>query len=345
MEYMVTLAALLGRGAPLLADGAMGTELFARGLTAGDPPEPWNLDRAEDIVDVHNRYVEAGADIILTNSFGANAFRLRLHDLHRQVLELNEAAARNGRFAAESAVRPVVVAGSIGPTGELLAPLGTMTPDTAASAFADQARGLATGGADLLWIETMSSLEEIEAAVAGARSACALPIAITLSFDTAGRTMMGVSAEAAAERLARLDPAAIGANCGNGIAQSEAAVLALEAAVLALEAMSPRVPIVVKTNAGIPEVIGERLHYAGTPEVMGAHAERMARAGVDIIGGCCGTSPRHIAYMRGVLDGTIVPPGIDPPDPETAAATAAPTPAPAHDPADRRRRRARQGRP
>jgi len=184
--------------------------------------------------------------------------------------------------------------------------MGTMTPETAAAAFVDQARGLTAGGADLLWIETMSSLDEVEAAIEGARSASAVPVAVTLSFDTAGHTMMGVSGTAAAERLGPLGLAAIGANCGNNIADTEAAVLQLKAGLA-------DTPVIVKANAGIPEFKGDKLHYTGTPEIMGAHLRRMADAGIEIIGGCCGTATQHVAYMRGVLDGSIEPPELDAP--------------------------------
>lgn len=316
---MAGIASLLTDRAHLLVDGAMGTELFARGLTSGDSPELWNVERPDEVVDVHKRYIKAGADIVLTNSFGGTAFRLTLHGLQNRVDELNRAAARNARIAADDTDRVVLVAGSMGPTGELLEPLGSLTPQAAAAAFADQARGLAAGGADLLWIETMSSLEEVESAIAGARLACDLPVAVTLSFDTAGRTMMGVSAEAAARHLAPLGPVAIGANCGNNIADSEAAVRDLVAA-------APDIPIIVKANAGIPEFHGDQLHYTGTPEIMGAHAKRMMDAGISIIGGCCGTTSVHIAYMREVIDGAVQPPdvaapaGLARPDADAAAA-------------------------
>jgi len=300
---MVSLATLLAERPHLLVDGAMGTELFARGLTAGDPPEMWNIDMPDAVIDVHKGYIKAGSDIILTNSFGGTSFRLKLHNLQDRVFELNKAAAEVGRAAADSSDRDIVVAGSMGPSGELLVPMGDMTPQTAAEAFAAQAEGLAAGGADVLWIETMSSLEEVEAAVAGARSVCAVPVVVTMSFDTAGRTMMGVTGLAAAERLAPLGLAALGANCGNNIAETEAAVLQLKQG-------APDTPIVVKANAGIPEFKGDKLHYTGTPEVMGAHVKRMMTAGIDVIGGCCGTATQHVAYMRNVLDAKITPPDI-----------------------------------
>jgi len=324
---MASLAELLAERGTLLIDGAMGTELFARGLTAGDPPEMWNLDHRDHVVDVHKGYIKAGSDIILTNSFGGTSFRLKLHNLQDRVVELNRAAAEVGRDAADASDRDIVVAGSMGPSGELLQPMGDMTPETAAAAFADQARGLTDGGADLLWIETMSSLEEVEAAVAGARSVCDTPIAVTLSFDTAGHTMMGVSGVAAAERLGILGLAALGANCGNNIAETEAAVLAIKQG-------APTTPVISKANAGIPEFKGDKLHYTGTPEVMGAHLLRMKQAGINIIGGCCGTATQHIAYMRDVLDGATIPPDVSMPAPSPTNAE----PRPERDTRRRRRR-------
>jgi len=184
-----------------LLDGATGTELFRRGLESGDPPELWNVDEQDKISSAYKAYVDAGSDIFLTNSFGGTHYRLALHKLHDRVFELNEAAAMLGReVVAEPQLanpgRTILVAGSMGPTGELMEPMGTMTPDSCAAAFADQAEGLTSGGADVLWIETMSSVEEAEAAVAGARKVSDLPICLTMSFDTAGRTMMGITGTA-----------------------------------------------------------------------------------------------------------------------------------------------------
>ena len=303
-----SLDELLREHAHVLVDGAMGTELFARGLTAGDPPEEWNVDIPDRVVDVHLGYIKAGSDIILTNSFGGTAFRLKLHKLDDRVIELNRAAAQVGRTAADASDRPIVVAGSMGPSGELLEPMGEMTPETAAAAFAEQAVGLTEGGADLLWIETMSSLEEVEAAVAGARSASDLPIAATMSYDTAGHTMMGVTSTEAAKRLTDLGLAAIGANCGNNVAQTEAAVAALVAG-------SGDTPVIVMANAGVPEFKGDELVYTGSPEVMAAHTKRMMDLGVEIIGGCCGTETDHLALMRKVIDGTHEPEDIPAPGP------------------------------
>ena len=286
----------------------MGTELFARGLTAGDPPEEWNVDIPDRVVDVHLGYIKAGSDIILTNSFGGTAFRLKLHKLDDRVFELNKAAAEVARQAADSSDRAVLVAGSMGPSGELLEPLGAMTPETAADAFADQAEGLTAGGADLLWIETMSSLEEVEAAVAGARRTSDLPIAATLSFDTVGRTMMGVTGTQVAERLTALGLAAIGANCGNNVAQTESAIAQVKAG-------AGDTPVIVMANAGIPEFKGDELSYNGSPEVMAAHTKRMMDLGIEVIGGCCGTSTEHLELMRKTIDGTYIPEDIPAPGP------------------------------
>lgn len=294
---------LIAERGHLVIDGAMGTELFARGLPAGDAPERMNLDMAEAVQAVHCAYVDAGSDIILTNSFGGTRYRLALHHLEDRVVEINEAAARNARAAGDAVDRRVLVAGSMGPTGELIVPLGSLEPADAQAAFAEQAEGLTMGGADLLWIETMSSLEEIGAAIAGAREASDLPVAVTLSFDTAGRTMMGVTGTLAAERLTELGAAAIGANCGNNLAETEAALAEIRAAT--------HLPVISKANAGIPEWHGAELSYSGSPDVMGAHAHRVRTAGIQIIGGCCGNSPAHVAAIRGVLDGTIPVPDVE----------------------------------
>lgn len=305
---MTVLDDLLNERDVLLVDGAMGTELFDRGLGSGDPPEMWNVEFPDRVRAVHEDYIAAGSDILLTNSFGGTSFRLKLHHLQARVVELNKAAAAVARQAADASERTVLVAGSMGPTGELLEPMGTMTPETCAIAFAEQAEGLAAGGADLLWIETMSHLDEVAAAVEGARSVSGLPICTTLSFDTAGRTMMGVTGAEAVARLAAVGVSAIGANCGNNLADTEAALAEMRAAV---PAGGEGVHLVSKANAGMPEWHGSELHYSGSPEVMAAHAVRQREAGVRIIGACCGSSPRHLAMMRQVLDGDLPVPSVD----------------------------------
>lgn len=305
---MNVLHDLLSARGTLLIDGAVGTELFARGLGSGDPPEMWNVDHPDRVTAVHADYINAGSDIVLTNSFGGTGFRLKLHKLDDRCIELNRAAAQVARTAVDAHFaetgRRVLVAGSMGPTGELLEPMGSMTPETCADAFREQAIGLDEGGADVLWIETMSHLDEVAAAVEGARSVSDLPVCATLSFDTAGRTMMGVSGEAAVNRLTELGVDAIGANCGNNLADTEAALREMRAA-------NPDVPLISKANAGMPEWHGTELHYSGEPEVMAAHAVRQREAGIQIIGACCGSSPKHLAMMRQVLDGNLPVPEVE----------------------------------
>ncbi len=301
---MSKLDELIAERECLLVDGAMGTELFHRGLGSGDPPELWNVEEPKRVADVYRAYVVAGSDIFLTNSFGGTAFRLKLHKLDNRVEELNEAAARIGRDIADAADRTVLVAGSMGPTGELLEPMGSMTPVTCAAAFAEQARGLDAGGADILWIETMSHLDEVAAAVEGARSVSDLPITATLSFDTAGRTMMGVTGTEAVTRLAELGVSAVGANCGNNLGDTEAALAEMRTA-------NPSMTLISKANAGMPEWRGTELHYSGSPEVMAAHAHRQRAAGIQLIGACCGSTPEHLAMMRAVLDGELPVPDVE----------------------------------
>ncbi|NND75844.1 MAG: betaine--homocysteine S-methyltransferase [Ilumatobacter sp.] len=301
---MTVLHDLVAERGVLLIDGAMGTELFARGLESGDPPEAWNVDHPDRVGAVHRDYIEAGSDIVLTNSFGGTGFRLKLHKLDDRVVELNRAAAAIARQIADEYDRTLVVAGSMGPTGELLVPMGSMTPATCADAFAEQAQGLTEGGADVLWIETMSHLDEVAAAIEGARSVSDLPICATLSFDTAGRTMMGVTGEEAVQRLVPLGLTALGANCGNNLADTEAALREMRAA-------DPDVLLISKANAGMPEWHGAELHYSGSPDVMAAHADRQREAGVQLIGACCGSSPAHLQMMRRVVDGELPVPEVE----------------------------------
>ena len=301
---MTVLHELIAERGALLIDGAMGTELFSRGLQSGGAPELWNVEHPDRVTAVHADYVNAGSDIILTNSFGGTGFRLKLHQADDRVVELNEAAARVGRAAADASDRKVLVAGSMGPTGELLEPMGSMTMDTCAAAFAEQAKGLDAGGADVLWIETMSHLDEITGAVEGARSVSDLPICATLSYDTAGRTMMGVTGAEAVTRLAELGVDAVGANCGNNLADTEAALIEMRAT-------NADILLISKANAGMPQWVGAELHYSGSPEVMAAHAIRQRDAGIQIIGACCGSAPRHLAMMRQVLDGDIEVPEVE----------------------------------
>jgi 5-methyltetrahydrofolate--homocysteine methyltransferase len=266
------------------------------GLVSGDAPELWNVDHPDRVRLLHRRFIEAGADIILTNTFGGNRHRLKLHNDQHRVRELNMAAVANARAEADAAGRTVFVAGSMGPTGEIFEPVGTLSHEEGVTAFEEQARALADGGVDVLWIETMSSEEEMRAAVEGAAKT-GLPIVTTMSFDTNGRTMMGITPAAFAALAASLpvQPAAIGANCGVGASE-------LVATVMGITAARPDANVVAKGNCGIPQYVDGHIHYTGTPELMAEYARLAFDAGARIIGGCCGTSPEHLAAMRKSLE-------------------------------------------
>jgi 5-methyltetrahydrofolate--homocysteine methyltransferase len=290
------LTRLLAERPWLLADGATGTNYFNMGLETGGSPELWNVEQPERVKDLHERFIEAGADIILTNSFGGTRYRLKLHKAEDRVAELNRAAASIARAAADASGREVVVAGSVGPTGELIEPLGALTMEGAVEAFAEQSVALAEGGADVIWIETMSSVEELTAAVTGAERS-GLPITVTVSFDTNGRTMMGVTPAQVAELVHGLTPRPIayGGNCGTGAAELMAAVLNIGDAKKADDIL------IAKSNCGIPEFVEGEIHYTGTPELMADYARMALDAGMRIIGGCCGTTPMHLAAMHQAL--------------------------------------------
>ena len=293
---MPSLSDLLAEKGILLADGATGTNYFAMGLTAGDPPEMWNVDQPEKVASLHQQFVAAGADIILTNTFGCNKHRLKLHHFEARTHELNKAAAEIARGVADAAGRPVIVAGSVGPTGELFEPLGKLTYEDAVACFKEQVEGLKAGGADVAWIETMSEPKEMRAAMQGAIEAD-LPYTFTGSFDTAGRTMMGLVPEglgAVAEGMAP-PPIAHGSNCGVGASD-------LLLSVLSMTEADPNAVVIAKGNCGIPILRGAEVVYSGSPELMANYVRLAVDSGARIIGGCCGTSPAHLAAMRIALD-------------------------------------------
>jgi len=288
---------LLAEKGVLLADGATGTNLFDMGLQSGEAPELWNESAPKKVEALHRGFIEAGADIILTNSFGGSRYRLKLHGAEDRVFDLNRRAAEIAVRAASEAGRRVIVAGSVGPTGELLQPLGALAYEDAVDAFTEQIRGLKAGGAEVAWIETMSSPDEIRAAAEGAIRA-GLPYTYTGSFDTAGRTMMGLAPgdiHGVADGL-KEKPVAVGANCGVGASDILATLLEMSEA-------RPNATIVVKGNCGIPEFRGSEIHYSGTPELMAEYVRLAVDGGARIIGGCCGTSFAHLKAMRAALDG------------------------------------------
>jgi 5-methyltetrahydrofolate--homocysteine methyltransferase len=280
----------------IMADGATGTNLFNMGLSSGEPPELWNVDEPGNIRKLYSMAVEAGSDLFLTNTFGGNAARLKLHNAQGRVRELNRAGVELGREIADKSGRTVIVAGSVGPTGEIFEPMGTMTHATAVEIFHEQIEGMKEGGVDVVWVETISAPEEYKAAAEACRLA-GVAWCGTMSFDTAGRTMMGVTSAAMSEMVEKLPnpPIAFGANCGVGASD-------LLRTVLGFVAQGTERPIIAKGNAGIPKYHDGHIHYDGTPELMAEYAVLARDSGVRLIGGCCGTMPNHLRAMRDALE-------------------------------------------
>lgn len=284
----------------LLADGATGTNLFNMGLMSGDAPEFWNVDEPDRIRTLYKGAVDAGSDLFLTNTFGGNASRLKLHDGQDRVRELNRVGAELGREIADASGRAVIVAGSMGPTGEIMQPLGTLSFPGAVEMFHEQAEGLKEGGADVLWVETISAPDEFKAAAKAAEMAD-MPWCGTMSFDTAGRTMMGLTSSGLVDLVDSLDhkPIAFGANCGVGASD-------LLRTVLGMSASGGKHNLIAKGNAGIPKYVHGHIHYDGTPELMADYARLARDAGAKLIGGCCGTTPDHLREMRTALESHVV---------------------------------------
>jgi methionine synthase I (cobalamin-dependent) len=278
----------------VLFDGGMGTLLQERGLDDGGCGELWNVERPDQVAAIHEEYAAAGATILTTNTFGGTRPRLAMNGLEDRVVELSRAGAALAREVADR--HGALVAGGLGPTGELMAPLGALSPDDARAIFVEQLEGLLSGGIDLVLIETMSDLSEVEAAVAAARR-CApdLPIVTTLSFDTNLRTMMGVTPAAAVGSLAAQGVDGVGANCGRGPEEMEAIAAQLVAARV------DDVLLVAQTNAGLPQLVGDRFEYDVPPQALATHALHLRELGIDLIGACCGSSPGHTAAMRAAL--------------------------------------------
>ena len=299
---MSMLGDLINQKGFLLADGATGTNYFTLGLETGYAPELWNEEKPDLVKGLHQRFLVAGADILLTNSFGGNSYRLKLHEAEGRVTELNSSAAKLAKEAVTESGNQALIGGSMGPTGELFAPLGTLSHEEAVEAFKAQAEALAEGGVDMLWIETIFSFEEVNAAMIAA-SSTGLPVVATMTFDTAGKSMMGVSPEEYASYVSDKGAAALGANCGIGPAELMHSIMLLKD--------HATCPIVAKGNCGIPEYIDGEMHYHGSPELMARYAVLARDAGVEIIGGCCGTTPEHLAAMRKALDTTPKSEGID----------------------------------
>jgi 5-methyltetrahydrofolate--homocysteine methyltransferase len=280
---------------PLLGDGAMGTMLQDLGNDEGGAPELWNVERVDIVEGVLEGYASSGSQLLTTNTFGGTRARLQMHGLEDRVEELNQAAAALARSVADRHPGTFVL-GDIGPSGELMEPMGDLTIDSAAELFAEQVRGLVAGGVDGILIETMSDLSEVEAAVTAARKeAPGLPVFATLSFDTNLRTMMGVSPAMAVQAISDMGVDVVGANCGRGL--DEMRIIAAQLA----EAGAGRVRLMVQSNAGLPKLQGDTFVFDGTPEEMAGYAVEMRDLGFTVIGACCGSTPAHIAAMREAL--------------------------------------------
>ncbi len=286
---------LLDANPVVIADGAMGTMLFSAGLQFGDPPEAWNVSEPDLVRRIHRGYLEAGSQIVMTNTFGCNRLRLALHGLDTRVAELNQTAAVLLRAEVVANGGEALVAGDIGPSGAIMAPTGTLDYDDAVDLFAEQAEALVAGGVDLIWIETMSDLNEIKAAIQGVRQASpGIALITTMTFDTRGYTMMGVTPEDAVTHLAAWGADAIGGNCGNGPDE-------LTPVVAKMHAVAPDVVLVAKSNAGMPELVDMQAVYRASPTLMANSAIEMRTAGARIVGGCCGSTPDHLRAMAASL--------------------------------------------
>ena len=279
----------------LISDGAMGTMLQGKGLTDGGAPELWNVENPSAIEEVLEEYATAGANLITTNTFGGTRGRLQMHGLEDRLFELNKAGAEIARKVADRHPGCFVM-GDVGPSGELMEPMGTMTIEEATALFADQIKALVAGGVDAILIETMSDLQEVEAAVKAAKAVAPnLPIIVTFSFDTNMRTMMGVKPAVAVSTLTAQGVRIIGANCGRGV--DEMRVIAKELT----DARTDGVYIITQSNAGLPKLVGGDFVYDGTPEEMAKYAQDMKTLGVNVIGSCCGSSPAHTKAMAAAI--------------------------------------------
>ncbi|HEY3613326.1 MAG TPA: homocysteine S-methyltransferase family protein [Gaiellales bacterium] len=283
----------LERGDILIADGATGTTCQHMGLPLGVAPEEWVLTAPERIVALHRGFAEAGSDIVLTCTFGGTGVRLADGPFAGRAAELNRRAAE---LAREAVGNDVLVAGSLGPTGQLCEPLGLLTHDEAADTYAEQAEALGEGGADLLVLETMFCPIEASAAVAGVRRASDLPFVLTFSFDRGTRTMMGTTTAEVVALAVDQGATAVGANCGTSLENMSAIVDELSAA-------APGVPLWVKPNAGLPRMTGDSAVYDVTPEQLGEAARGYVAAGARIVGGCCGSTPEHVRAITEAIKG------------------------------------------
>lgn len=289
---MANLLEKLSSGIIFVSDGAMGTELQRRGMKPGSCSEEMNVTNPEIVQSIHKDYYEAGSDLVETNSFGGTRICLATHGFENRVKELNKKAAENARAVCPAGK---FVAGSVGPTGQVLEPFGDLSLETAYDSFAEQVEALAEGGVDLFIVETMMSIEEAEVAVRAAKEKTNLPVAATMTFETGLKTMWGVDVETAVLRLTDAGVDIVGSNCGRGFDEMIEVVSAMR--------KLTSLPILAQANAGLPELIDGKNVYKETPEIIAPKVERLLSSGVNIIGGCCGTNPEHIKAIRKIVDG------------------------------------------
>ena len=283
------------RSHPLLADGAMGTMLHARGVGFDECFDALNLTKPDIVAGIHRAYIQSGAQIIYSNTFGANRYKLGEHGLEGKVWEINQAGIELARKVVRDLSEDVFVAGDVGPLGVRLAPFGRVSPEDARTTFKEQIQALAEAGADLIVIETFSDIYEIEEAIAAAKDVCDLPLVVSMTFTRDDRTLLGDAPQRVAERLAATGADVIGANCSGGPAQ-------LWRILQQMQSVVPQARFIIKPNAGWPEQVGGRVMYSADPEYFGEYAQAYAGRNVAIVGGCCGTTPDHIARMREALD-------------------------------------------
>ncbi|MCX7918128.1 MAG: homocysteine S-methyltransferase family protein [bacterium] len=278
------------QGEILICDGAMGTMLLQAGLQPGHCAELWNIDRPEDVAEIHKEYFEVGCDMVITNTFGGTRFKLKKFNQENLVMKLNQAGAQIARAVADTYPHRYVL-GDIGPTGEFLQPLGELTYEELYTAFKEQAVALVAGGVDAIIIETMSAIEEAVCAVRAVKENTKMPVIATMTFNPAGaqgfRTMFGVSPQQAAEQLAAAGADIIGTNCG-GVRVEQMADIICEMRKYTAK------PLIAEPNAGLPKLIDGKTVYDESPEYMASLAPKLVNAGANIIGGCCGTTPTHL---------------------------------------------------
>ena len=284
----------------LVIDGAMGTMLHARGIGFDKCFDELNITNPAAVADIHREYIEAGAQLVITNTFGANRYKLSKHGLQNDVVEINRAGVELAKRIVSSSFKDVLIAGDVGPLGVRIAPFGRVKPEEARSAFAEQVQALAEAGADLIVIETISDLYEIQETIKAAKSTSSLPVVATVTFTRDDVTLLGDDPTKVARTLHIAGADVIGVNCSGGPSQLLRILKQMKHAV-------PNGKFWVKPNAGWPEQVGGRIMYPADPEYFGEYALSLREAGANVVGGCCGTTPQHIAAMKKALESSPAP--------------------------------------